>query len=103
MVNFISMNVTNVTNNEINKNINYGSVSCFSFRIFLSARLLSGTMKKNKMSRIKYGCETWSLTLRKEHKLQSKVLRKIFGLKKIRSEEFRTLHARDILTYALSM
>ena len=31
------------------------------------------------------GCETWSLTLREEHKLrvfENKVLRKIFGAKK---------------------
>jgi hypothetical protein len=32
-----------------------------------------------------YGCETWSLTLREEHKLrvfENRVLRKIFGLKR---------------------
>ena len=32
-----------------------------------------------------YGCETWSLTLREEHRLRvfkNKVLRKIFGAKK---------------------
>ena len=32
-----------------------------------------------------YGCETWSLTLRVEHRLrlfENKVLRKIFGAKK---------------------
>jgi hypothetical protein len=32
-----------------------------------------------------YGCETWSLTLREEHKLRAfvyKVLRRIFGPKK---------------------
>jgi hypothetical protein len=32
-----------------------------------------------------YGCETWSLTLREEHKLrvfENKVLMKIFGLKR---------------------
>jgi hypothetical protein len=34
---------------------------------------------------ILYGCETWSLTLREEHRLrvfENKVLRKIFGPKK---------------------
>jgi hypothetical protein len=33
-----------------------------------------------------YGCETWSLTLRAEHRLRvvgNRVLRKIFGLKRI--------------------
>jgi hypothetical protein len=32
-----------------------------------------------------YGCETWSLALRKEHRLrvfENRVLRKIFGLKR---------------------
>jgi hypothetical protein len=32
-----------------------------------------------------YGCETWSLTLREEHKLRvfkNRVLRRIFGLKR---------------------
>jgi hypothetical protein len=32
-----------------------------------------------------YGCETWSLTLRKEHRLrvfENRVLRRIFGLKR---------------------
>jgi hypothetical protein len=34
---------------------------------------------------ILYGCETWSLTLRKEHRLrvfENKVLRRIFGPKR---------------------
>jgi hypothetical protein len=32
-----------------------------------------------------YGCETWSLTLREEHRLrvfENRVLRRIFGLKR---------------------
>jgi hypothetical protein len=45
---------------------------------------------------ILYGCETWSLTLREEHRLrvlENKALRRIFGLK--RDEViggWRTLH-----------
>jgi hypothetical protein len=34
---------------------------------------------------ILYGCETWSLTLRVEHRLkvfENRVLRKVFGLKR---------------------
>jgi hypothetical protein len=37
------------------------------------------------MSVVLYGCETWSLTLRKEHKrraFENRVLRRIFGPKK---------------------
>jgi hypothetical protein len=39
-----------------------------------------------------YGCETWSLTLREEHRLrvfENRVLRRIFGLK--RDEVYRRL------------
>jgi hypothetical protein len=50
-----------------------------------------------------YGCETWSLTLREEHRLrvfENRVLRRIFGLKrdevtgewrKLQNEELRDL------------
>jgi hypothetical protein len=52
-----------------------------------------------------YGCETWSLTLREEHRLrvfENKVLRRIFGPKrdevtegwrKLHNEEFRDLYS----------
>jgi hypothetical protein len=44
-----------------------------------------------------YGCETWSLTLQKEHRLkvfENRVLREIFGLK--RDEEWRRLHNEEL-------
>jgi hypothetical protein len=47
-----------------------------------------------------YGCETWSLTLRKENRLrvfENRVLRRIFGLK--RDEvmgEWRKLHNKEL-------
>jgi hypothetical protein len=52
-----------------------------------------------------YGCETWSLTLREEHRLgvfQNRVLRRIFGPKrdevtadwrKMHNEEFHNLYS----------
>jgi hypothetical protein len=52
-----------------------------------------------------YGCETWSLTLREEHRLrvfENRVLRRIFGLKrnevtggwrKLRNKELRDLYS----------
>jgi hypothetical protein len=47
-----------------------------------------------------YGCETWSLTLREEHKLrvsENRVLRKIFGPKGDEvAEEWRKLHNEEI-------
>jgi hypothetical protein len=51
-----------------------------------------------------FGCETWSLTLREEHRLrvfENRVLRKIFGLKrdegkggcgKLHNEELRNFY-----------
>jgi hypothetical protein len=54
---------------------------------------------------ISYGCETWSLTLREEHRLrvfENKVLRRIFGPKrdevtggkrKLHNEELRDLYS----------
>ena len=47
-----------------------------------------------------YGCETWSLTSREEHRLrvfQNKVLGKIFGAKKDEiTGEWRTLHNAEL-------
>jgi hypothetical protein len=44
-----------------------------------------------------YGCQTWSLTLREEHRLrvcENRVLRGIFGLK--RDEGWRKLHNEEL-------
>ena len=47
-----------------------------------------------------YGCETWSLTLRKEHRLRvfkNRVLRKIFGPKRDEvTGEWRRLHNKEL-------
>jgi len=47
-----------------------------------------------------YGCETWSLTLRKEHRLrvfENRVLRRIFGLKRDEvTGEWRKLHNEEL-------
>jgi hypothetical protein len=52
-----------------------------------------------------HGCETWSLTLREEHRLwvfENRVLRRVFGpkrdvvtgeLRKLRNEELRDLYS----------
>jgi hypothetical protein len=56
-----------------------------------------------------YGCETWSLTLREEHRLrifENRVLRKIFGpkrdavmveLRKLHNEELYNLYSSPYL------
>jgi hypothetical protein len=47
------------------------------------------------LPRVLYGCETWSLTLREEHRLgvlENRALRKIFGPKRVEvTEEWRKL------------
>jgi hypothetical protein len=47
-----------------------------------------------------YGCETWSLTLREEHKLRvfdNRVLRRIFGPKRDEvTGEWRKLHNEEL-------
>jgi hypothetical protein len=46
-----------------------------------------------------YGCETWSLTLREEHRLrvfENRVLRRIFGPKRDEDESWRKLHNDEL-------
>jgi len=47
-----------------------------------------------------YGCETWSLTLREEHRLrvfENRVLRRIFGAKRDEvTGEWRKLHNEEL-------
>jgi hypothetical protein len=46
-----------------------------------------------------YGCETWSLTLRKKHRLrvsENRVLRRIFGPKREEDGSWRKLHNDEI-------
>jgi hypothetical protein len=52
------------------------------------------------LSVILYGCETWSLTLREEHRLrvfENKVLRRIFGPKRDEATGWwRKLHNEEL-------
>jgi hypothetical protein len=80
----------------------------------MSSRLLSKNLKIRICKTIilpvvLYGCETWSLTLREEHRLrviENKMLRKIFGPKrdevtggwrKLHNEELRDLYSSPII------
>jgi hypothetical protein len=73
-------------------------------RIFLSSSLLSKNTKIQIYRTIilpvvLYGCETWSLTLREEHRLrlfENRVLRRIFGPKRDEvTGEWRRLHNEE--------
>ena len=71
----------------------------------LSSRLLSKKLKVKTYKTVippvvLYGCETWTLTLKEEHRLrmfENKVLRKIFGTKKDEiAGEWRKLHNAEL-------
>jgi hypothetical protein len=71
----------------------------------LSSRLLSRSVKVKTHKTIilpvvLYGCETWSLTLREEHRLrvfENRVLRRIFGPKRDEvTGEWRKLHNEEL-------
>ena len=75
---------------EIKSRLKSGNVCCYSVQNILSSSLLSKNLKI-KIYRtiilpvVLYGCETWSLTLREEHRLrmfENRVLRRVFGPKR---------------------
>ena len=95
---------------EIKSRLNSGNACYYSVQNLLSSRLLSKNVKI-KIYRtiilpvVLYGCETWSLTLRKERRLrvfENRVLRRVFGSKrdevtgewrKLNIEELRDLYS----------
>ena len=90
---------------EIKRRINMGNACYYSLEKILSSHLLSKKLKINTYKTIispvlLYGCETWSLTLRDEHRLrvfENKVLRKIFGANKDKvTGEWGKLHNAEL-------
>jgi hypothetical protein len=75
-----------VIQEEIKRRLSSGNACYHSVQGLLSSRLLSKNLKRRIYKTvILYGCETWSLTLREEHRLrvfENEVLRRIFGPKK---------------------
>jgi hypothetical protein len=64
-IKYLGTTVTNrnLIQEEIKRRLNSGNACYYSVQNLLSSRLLSKNLKKN-------GCETWSLTLREEHRLR---------------------------------
>jgi hypothetical protein len=79
----------NLTEEEIKGRSNSGNACYHSVQNVWSFRLLSKNVKDRIyetiiLSVVLYGCETWSLSVREEHKLrvfENRVLRRIFGSK----------------------
>jgi hypothetical protein len=77
----------NCIHEEIKSRLNSGNACYHSVQNLLSSRLLSWNVKVKIykiiiLPVILYGCETWSVTLREEHRLrvfENRVLRRIFG------------------------
>jgi hypothetical protein len=89
---------------EIKSILNSGNACYHSVQILLSSRLLSRNVKVKIYKTVilpvvLYGCETWSLMLREEHRLrvfENRVLRGIFGPKRNEvAEEWRRLHNEE--------
>jgi hypothetical protein len=77
----------NYVHEEIKSRVNSGNACYHSVQRLQSSRLLSVFLKFKVfkiiiLQVVLYGCETWSLTLREEHRLRvfkNRVLRRIFG------------------------
>jgi hypothetical protein len=90
---------------EIKRRLNSGNACYHSVQNLLSSRLLSKNLKTRIYTTIIlpvvfYGCETWSWSLREDHRLrvfENKVLRRIFGLKRHEvTGEWRKLHNEEL-------
>jgi hypothetical protein len=95
----------NLIQEEIKKRLDSGNACYHSVQNLLSYRLISKNLKIRIFKTIilpvvLYGCETWSLTLREEHRLrvfENRVLRKIFGQKGDEvTGEWRKLHNEEL-------
>jgi hypothetical protein len=81
----------NLIQEEIKRRLSSGNASYHSVQSLLSSRLLSKNLKMRIykiiiLSVVLYGCKTWSLTVREEHRLrefENKVLRRIFGPRRV--------------------
>ncbi|KAJ4445334.1 hypothetical protein ANN_07139 [Periplaneta americana] len=104
---YLGATVTNVndTREEIKRRINMGNACYYSVEKLLSSSLLSKNLKVRIYKTVilpvlLYGCETWTLTLREEHRLrvfENKVIRKIFGAKRDEvTGEWRKLHNTEL-------
>jgi hypothetical protein len=95
---------------EIKRSLNSGNACYHSVQNLLYSCLLSKNIKPRIYKTIilpvaLYGCKTWSLTLREEHRLrvfENRVLRKIFepksdevsgGWRKLHNEELHNLYS----------
>jgi hypothetical protein len=94
----------NCIHEEIKSRLNPGNACYHSVKSLLSSRFLSRNVKVKIcktiiLPAVLYGCETWSLTLREDHRLnvfENRVLRRIFGPRWDEvTGEWRKLHNKE--------
>jgi hypothetical protein len=80
-------------------------MNCGGNKIQCKPRIPRGINKTIILPVVLYGCETWSLTVREEHKIRvfgNKVLRRIFGPKRNRvTGGWRKLHNEELINCTL--
>jgi hypothetical protein len=95
----------NLIQEEIKRRLNSGNACYHSGQNLLSSRLLSKNLKIRIyktiiLTVVVFGCETWSLTLREEHRLEvfeNRVLRRLCGPKRDEvTGEWRKLHNEEL-------
>jgi hypothetical protein len=94
----------NDIHDEIKCRLNLGNACYYSVQSILSSRLLSKNLKIKIYKTVilpvvLYGCETWSLNLREEHRLrvfENRVLRRIFGPEREEDGSWRKLHNGEL-------
>jgi hypothetical protein len=95
----------NCMHEELKSRLNLGNACYHSVQSLLSSHLLFKNVKIKIYKTIilpfvLYGCETWSLMLREEHRLrvfENRVLRRIFGPKRDEvTGEWRKLHNEEL-------
>jgi hypothetical protein len=94
----------NDIHDEIKSRLNSGNACYYSIQNLLSSHLTSKNLKIKIYRTVilpvaLYGCETWSLTLREEHRLrvfENRVLRRIFGPEREEDGSWRKLHNDEL-------
>jgi sorting nexin-29 len=90
----------NDIHDEMRSRLNSGNVCYYSVKNLLPSRLISKNLKIKTYQTVilpvvLYGCETWSLALREEHRMrvfENRVLRRIFGHKGEEDGSLRKLY-----------
>jgi hypothetical protein len=94
----------NYIRDEIKSRLNSGNACYYSVQNLFSSRIISINQrikiyKTVILPIVLYGCETWSVTLREEHRLrgfESRVLRRIFGPEREEDGSWRKLHNDEL-------